>query len=225
MDEKHRRNLQETAPLCSFPDTEASWIPTPKPSRLLSPRRRPSTTLSSMQSFTPNTGEGSRSPRRWPRLRKQDAGNLLIPNRNTLAEKVPCLHFLSQASRRECVSVSQSESSLRDSMLSRRSSGCKPGFHRVTSMSTTDTVSPCPDVTVDPIGPLGPSVFSLGVFWFLGSCRTSFISPDDEVDLRLQHIWSDVELDHISHPRQAGHSLGALKDRESVARLPEEKGS
>eukprot|EP00066_Takifugu_rubripes_P003193 XP_003965597.2 PREDICTED: melanopsin-B-like isoform X1 [Takifugu rubripes] len=100
--------------------------------------------------------------------------------RNTLAEKVPCLHFLSQATRRECISVSQSESSLRDSMLRRHSSGCKPMFHRVMSMSTTDT-----------------------------------------------HIWSDVELDPISHPRQASYSLRALKDKEykSVTTLPEEKGS
>lgn len=64
-----------------------------------------------------------------------------IVNRNTLAEKVPCLHFLSQATRRECVSVSQSESSLRDSTLSRQSSGCRTMFRRVMSMSTLDTVS------------------------------------------------------------------------------------
>lgn len=71
--------------------------------------------------------------------------------------------------------MSQSESSLRDSILSRHSSGSKPGFHRVMSMSTTDTVSLCSDVTVDPV--LVPSLFILGVFWFPGSCRTSFISP------------------------------------------------
>lgn len=49
----------------------------------------------------------------------------------------------------------------------------------------------------------------------------------DEVDLHLQHIWSDVELDPISRPRQSSYSLGALKDKEykPVAMLPEEKGS
>lgn len=65
-------------------------------------------------------------------------------------------------------------------------------------------------------------MFILGVFWFPRSCRTSFISLNDEVDLHLQHIWSDVELDHISHPQQAGYSQGAYK---SVVTLPEEKGS
>lgn len=57
----------------SFPDMEASWIPTLKLSRLLSPRRQPSTTLSSTQSFIPNIGEGSRSPQQSPHLRKQGA--------------------------------------------------------------------------------------------------------------------------------------------------------
>lgn len=94
-------------------------------------------------------------------------------------------------------------------------------------MSTTGPVSPCSDVTVDPICSLGPSLFILGVFRFPGSCTTGFIFPNDEVDLHLQHIWSDVELDPISHPRQASYSLGALKDKEykSAAMLPEEKGS
>lgn len=57
---------------CSFPDMEASWIPTPKLSRLLSPRRQPSTTLSSMQSFTTNIGEAGRPPQQPPQLRKRD---------------------------------------------------------------------------------------------------------------------------------------------------------
>ncbi|XP_060934196.1 opsin 4xa [Limanda limanda] len=59
--------------------------------------------------------------------------------RDTLAEKVPCLHFLHRASRRDCISVSQSECSFRDSMLSRQSSVSKTKFHRVSSVSTTDT--------------------------------------------------------------------------------------
>lgn len=84
-------------------------------------------------------------------------------------------------------------------------------------MSTTDTVSPCSDVTWIQYAYWCHQ--SLGGFWF--------ISPNDEVDLHLQHIWSDVELDHISHPQLAGYSLGAPKDKEykSVATLPEEKGS
>lgn len=62
-------------------------------------------------------------------------------NRDTMAEHVPCLHFLAQAPRRKCISMSHSESSLRDLMLSRQSSVSKTKFHRVSSMSTTDTVS------------------------------------------------------------------------------------
>ncbi|CAB1318346.1 unnamed protein product [Coregonus sp. 'balchen'] len=59
--------------------------------------------------------------------------------RDTLAEKVPCLHCLAQTPRKDCISVSNSESSFRDSMLSRQSSTSKTKFHRVSSMSTGDT--------------------------------------------------------------------------------------
>lgn len=62
-------------------------------------------------------------------------------NRDTLAEKVPCLHCLSQAPRRDCISVSQSESFSKDSVLSRQSSVSKTKFQRVSSMSMSDTVS------------------------------------------------------------------------------------
>lgn len=142
--QKESAGKDEDVHFCCLPDMEASWILIPKPSPLSSPRPQPSTTLSSMQSFIPNIGEGSRSPHHWFQDRKMRYVNcrqLVIFNRDTLASKVPCLHFLSQATRRECISVSQSESSLRDSMLSRHPSGCKAMFHRVMSMSTTDTVS------------------------------------------------------------------------------------
>ncbi|KAL1267186.1 hypothetical protein QQF64_002861, partial [Cirrhinus molitorella] len=69
--------------------------------------------------------------------------------RDTLAEKVPCLHFLSQSSRKDCISVSNSESSFREPMLSRQSSGSKVKFQRVSSMSTADTV--WSDVELDPV--------------------------------------------------------------------------
>ncbi|KAM3600140.1 uncharacterized protein V6R79_018410 [Siganus canaliculatus] len=81
--------------------------------------------------------------------------------RDTLAEKVPCLHFLSQAPRRDCISVSHSESSFRDSMLSRQSSVSKTKFHRVSSLSTTDTHL-WSDVELDPIGHCLRSSYSLG---------------------------------------------------------------
>lgn len=66
---------------------------------------------------------------------------LFFFNRDTLAEKVPCLHFLSQAPRRDCISASHSDSFCRDPVLSRQSSVSKTKFQRVSSMSTTDTVS------------------------------------------------------------------------------------
>ncbi|XP_035862929.1 opsin 4xa isoform X4 [Sander lucioperca] len=68
--------------------------------------------------------------------------------RNTMAEKVPCLHFLAQAPRRKC--ISDSESSIRELGLSRQSSVFKTKFHRVSSMSTTDT-QVWSDVELDPI--------------------------------------------------------------------------
>ncbi|KAK9532573.1 hypothetical protein VZT92_009951 [Zoarces viviparus] len=70
--------------------------------------------------------------------------------RDTMAEKVPCLHFLAQAPRRKCTSVSHSESSLRDLMQSRQSSVSKAKFHRVSSMSTTDT-QVWSDVELEPV--------------------------------------------------------------------------
>lgn len=65
-------------------------------------------------------------------------------NRDTLAEKVPCLHFLAHAPKRNCISVSNSKSTKRDSVLSHQSSVSKSQFQRVSSMSTTDTVSMSP---------------------------------------------------------------------------------
>ncbi|XP_045548737.1 melanopsin-B [Salmo salar] len=69
--------------------------------------------------------------------------------RDTLAEKVPCLHFLAQPHRKGCISMSNSESSFRDPMLSRQSSTSKTKFHKVSSMSTGDT-QVWSDVELDP---------------------------------------------------------------------------
>uniref|UniRef100_A0A672ZHH4 Opsin 4xa n=1 Tax=Sphaeramia orbicularis TaxID=375764 RepID=A0A672ZHH4_9TELE len=82
--------------------------------------------------------------------------------RDTLAEKVRCLHFLVQAQRRDCISVSHSESSFKESMLSRQSSASKTNFQRISSISTTDTV--WSDVELDPIDQMHclRSSYSLG---------------------------------------------------------------
>ncbi|KAM8872123.1 opsin 4xa isoform 2-T2 [Synchiropus picturatus] len=69
--------------------------------------------------------------------------------RQTLAEKVPCLHFLAQPPKRNCIAVSHVEGSFRGLALSQQSSGSKTKFHRVSSLSTTDTA--WSDVELDPL--------------------------------------------------------------------------
>ncbi|KAK0140648.1 Melanopsin-B [Merluccius polli] len=84
--------------------------------------------------------------------------------RNTLAEHVPCLHCLRSAPRKNHLSVSNSECSFRDSMLSRQSSGSNAKFHRVSSILTADTV--WSNVGLDPMVHQGRSLStscSLGV--------------------------------------------------------------
>lgn len=49
-------------------------------------------------------------------------------NRMTLAEKFPCLRFLSPTPRKDCISSSISESSFRDSIISRQSTASRTKF-------------------------------------------------------------------------------------------------
>nr|XP_055064365.1 opsin 4xa [Misgurnus anguillicaudatus] len=72
--------------------------------------------------------------------------------RDTLAEKVPCLHFLAQSSRKDFICVSNSESSFKEPVISRPSSG----FQCVSSISTGDTV--WSDVELDPMDQEGQFV-------------------------------------------------------------------
>uniref|UniRef100_A0A8D3CZS4 Opsin 4xb n=1 Tax=Scophthalmus maximus TaxID=52904 RepID=A0A8D3CZS4_SCOMX len=70
--------------------------------------------------------------------------------RTTLAEKFPCLWFLSPAPRKECISsCSISESSLRDSIISRQSTASRSHFITAASNSA-DTV--LRDVELEPLG-------------------------------------------------------------------------
>uniref|UniRef100_A0A3P8RNK1 Opsin 4xb n=1 Tax=Amphiprion percula TaxID=161767 RepID=A0A3P8RNK1_AMPPE len=69
--------------------------------------------------------------------------------RMTLAEKFPCLWFLSPTPRKECISYSISESSFRDSIISRQSTASRA--HIITaSSSPSDTV--LRDVEMEPLG-------------------------------------------------------------------------
>ncbi|KAK3549847.1 hypothetical protein QTP86_015288 [Hemibagrus guttatus] len=61
--------------------------------------------------------------------------------RDTLAEKVPCLHFLNKPPRKQCVPGSNSDFSLRNSMLSMQSSSSRTKFLSVSSVFTGHTVS------------------------------------------------------------------------------------
>ncbi|KAM6902100.1 opsin 4xa [Xenentodon cancila] len=83
--------------------------------------------------------------------------------RDTLSENVPCLHFLARAHKRDGMCVSHSKSSIRDSMLSRQSSISKKQFHRISSISTSDT-KVWSDVELDLIDPSNSleSGYSLG---------------------------------------------------------------
>ncbi|XP_073322430.1 opsin 4xb [Pagrus major] len=66
--------------------------------------------------------------------------------RMTLAENIPCLRFLSPAPRKECISSSISESSFRDSIISRQSTASRTHF--ITASS--DMVFK--DVEMEPLG-------------------------------------------------------------------------
>ncbi|XP_060752473.1 opsin 4xa isoform X1 [Tachysurus vachellii] len=62
--------------------------------------------------------------------------------RDTLAEKVPCLHFLNKPPRKQCVPGSDSDFSLRNLVLSMQSSGSRTDFLSVSSVFTGPTQAP-----------------------------------------------------------------------------------
>ncbi|XP_022613432.1 melanopsin-A-like [Seriola dumerili] len=70
--------------------------------------------------------------------------------RMTLAEKFPCLWFLSPTPRKECISSSSiSESSFRDSIISRQSTASRTHF---ITASPNSTVMVLRDVEMEPLG-------------------------------------------------------------------------
>ncbi|XP_040898237.1 opsin 4xb [Toxotes jaculatrix] len=69
--------------------------------------------------------------------------------RMTLAEKFPCLSFLSPTPRKECISSSISESSFRDSIISRQSTASRTHFITTSSKSTDMALR---DVEMEPLG-------------------------------------------------------------------------
>ncbi|XP_051277596.1 opsin 4xb [Dicentrarchus labrax] len=85
--------------------------------------------------------------------------------RKTLAEKVPCLRFLTPTPRKECISSSSiSESSYRDSIISRQSTASRTHF------ITTSTDMVLRDVEMEPLGrKSGDSFRSMSLY--SQSCR------------------------------------------------------
>uniref|UniRef100_UPI0037E7675B opsin 4xb n=1 Tax=Semicossyphus pulcher TaxID=241346 RepID=UPI0037E7675B len=69
--------------------------------------------------------------------------------RMTLAEKFPCLSFLSPTPRKECTSSSISESSFRDSIISRQSTASRTHF---ISSSSNSTAMVLRDVEMESLG-------------------------------------------------------------------------
>lgn len=69
--------------------------------------------------------------------------------RMTLAEKFPCLWFLNPTPRKECISSSISESSFRDSIISRQSTASRSHFINATSKPTDMVLR---DVEMTPLG-------------------------------------------------------------------------
>ncbi|XP_070821386.1 opsin 4xb isoform X1 [Chaetodon trifascialis] len=65
--------------------------------------------------------------------------------RMTLSEKFPCLRFLSPTPRKECISSSISESSFRDSIISRQSTASRTHFINCTDRALRD-------VEMEPLG-------------------------------------------------------------------------
>lgn len=88
--------------------------------------------------------------------------------RMTLAEKFPCLWFLSPTPRKECISYSISESSFRDSIISRQSTASRA--HIITaSSSPSDMV--LRDVEMEPLGKKSGDSFR-SVSSYRQSCRS-----------------------------------------------------
>lgn len=221
--QKESAGNSEDVRVCSFPDMEASWIPTLKLSRLLSPRRQPSTTLSSMQSFIPNIGEGSRAPQQSPQLRKQDAQIAefwLFPTGTRWQRKFP---VCTSCPRRPGGSASQCP-------RVNPPSGT-PYWADTRQAPNPGSTGWCPCLRQTRSVPV--LMLPWTQYWCHHCLFWGYFGSREAAEkvlfllLRLQHIWHDVELDPISHPRKASYSLGALKDREykSGATLPEEKGS
>ncbi|KAI4904727.1 hypothetical protein NFI96_027642, partial [Prochilodus magdalenae] len=162
--------------------------------------------------------------------------------RNTLAEKIPCLYFLAKPPRKECVSISNSESSFRESMLSRQSSASKAKFQRVSSMSTGDTVSsPVTSQCANAASKLNRDnnkVQNQMRHWYMlhyshiGLCITEQMenNPYHESNLRLfsrlRNVWSDVELDPMDqqiHSLRSSHSANLLREMERRHHLQQGK--
>lgn len=100
--------------------------------------------------------------------------------RTTLSEKFPCLRFLSPTPRKDCISSSISESSFRDSIISRQSTASRTHF----ITNSTDMVFR--DVEMEPVGRKSfGSVRSMSLY--SQSCRAKSYKKQLEQKTTMTH--------------------------------------
>ncbi|KAF4082342.1 hypothetical protein AMELA_G00150740 [Ameiurus melas] len=120
--------------------------------------------------------------------------------RDTLAEQVPCLHFLNKRTRKQCVPGSNSGFLLRNSVLSMQSSGSKTTFHSVSSVFTGHTV--CSGVMLDPLAQQAPLLRS-------SQSANQLMEKEQRHQLQLELNFKDYlsqEKPAISSQSLPGHS-------------------
>nr|XP_046242292.1 opsin 4xb [Scatophagus argus] len=131
--------------------------------------------------------------------------------RMTLAEKFPCLRFLSPTPRKECISSSISESSFRDSIISRQSTASRTHF-----------ISPCTDmvlrdVEMESLGRKSADSFrsmsSYGQSYRGRSCKKRLEHDTTETRKAMKHPSTMNESSHTCEHELVSSSL-------TIATLP-----
>lgn len=128
--------------------------------------------------------------------------------RMTLSEKVPCLRCLAPGARKECTSSSISESSMRDSIISRQSIASRAHFITVSNNSNDMVLR---DVEIDPVcRQNGPSSRSASLYSQSGRRTKS---------CKKQHRKSSKHHNHKNHTRTAEKHPSTLSESSSSCEL------
>lgn len=127
--------------------------------------------------------------------------------RTTLSEKVPCLRCLAPGARKECTSSSISESSMRDSIISRQSTTSRAHFISV-SNNTNDMV--LRDVELDPLSrQCAPSSRSASLYSQSGRSKSC----------KKQHRKSSKNHNHKKHTHAREKHPSTLSESSSSCEL------